>query len=306
MSLTSNLSKRNNPIREWFESKLPNLETFQKDVRTCGDLLLPSPTQVSLNTVGTAFDYRIRYWFDISPTDSLVAAIIGKIIYEADELDLSQLWKLFVLSLEKTLQNTSPVGRELNKTEEILLLRYCWVLALFEEILRGGFGINSPLFTVASTDPNELLSLASDLAIQDLLSLMKIAYKSQLLVKPIDKPILNPTFSGSMFVGGADADLILDGCLIDLKTTKSKTPTRAFLSRKDYYQLIGYVILDFKNEYNISSLSFYLARRGASVTWTVNDFIDQASSGKWSIKKLRKDFLTNFTFFNRIYQDLDE
>ena len=31
----------------------------------------------------------------------------------------------------------------------------------------------------------------------------------------------NPSFAGSRDVGGADADLILDGCLIDIKTTKT-------------------------------------------------------------------------------------
>lgn len=50
---------------------------------------------------------------------------------------------------------------------------------------------------------------------------------------------LNPTFGlASHLVNGADADLLLDGILIDIKTTKNPKFTSSF-----FYQLMGYVIL---------------------------------------------------------------
>jgi hypothetical protein len=51
--------------------------------------------------------------------------------------------------------------------------------------------------------------------------------------------ILNPTFNdASMLVGGADADIILDSTIIDIKTTKDLR-----LERRDLYQLLGYYLL---------------------------------------------------------------
>ena len=51
--------------------------------------------------------------------------------------------------------------------------------------------------------------------------------------------ILNPTFNeASRLVGGADADIIIDDILIDIKTVKYLK-----LSRPDFNQLIGYYIL---------------------------------------------------------------
>ncbi|KKN53025.1 hypothetical protein LCGC14_0606550 [marine sediment metagenome] len=51
--------------------------------------------------------------------------------------------------------------------------------------------------------------------------------------------ILNPTFGGgSKLVGGADADLVVDDMLIDIKTVKKLTFSREYLD-----QLIGYYTL---------------------------------------------------------------
>ena len=84
---------------------------------------------------------------------------------------------------------------------------------------------------------------------------------------------LNPTFGyGSELVGGADADLIVDDTLIDVKTTK-------FLSftQEQYNQLIGYYILSKLGKINeskdipISRIGIYFSRHGILHTISADD-----------------------------------
>jgi hypothetical protein len=90
---------------------------------------------------------------------------------------------------------------------------------------------------------------------------------------------LNPTFGyGSDLVGGADADLIVDGCLIDIKTTKKWS-----LSTDYIYQLIGYYILHRLNEGGINErdtcqikrVGIYFSRHGEMCAWDVNTIISE-------------------------------
>ena len=97
----------------------------------------------------------------------------------------------------------------------------------------------------------------------DILDLKKLIHNTDInLFKPNKKAILNPTFGiGSRLVGGADADLITDNILIDIKVTNEMV-----LKRKYFNQLIGYYILyliggidNFKN-ITIDSIGIYFAR----------------------------------------------
>lgn len=97
--------------------------------------------------------------------------------------------------------------------------------------------------------------------------------------------ILNPTFEGSRLVGGADADLIVEGCLIDIKATVNPLPFKPM----DAYQLISYALLDFEDEYHITSVAVYLARQTMLLSWPVQDFVSLLSDGQSSVESLRRD-----------------
>ncbi|MGH2480861.1 MAG: hypothetical protein ACRDHW_14505, partial [Ktedonobacteraceae bacterium] len=66
----------------------------------------------------------------------------------------------------------------------------------------------------------ELLALPAETWLDDLGALFNLFYSRHqyLLIRP---RVLNPTFAGSGDVGGADADMVVDGCLIDIKTSIS-------------------------------------------------------------------------------------
>lgn len=98
----------------------------------------------------------------------------------------------------------------------------------------------------------------------------------QALIALVDAPtfkarrvcLLNPTFgAASLLVGGADADLLIDGCLIDVKNTKDP-----YLDARDFFQLVGYYLLNGyagttgrsakATVYPVNSLAIYFSRFG--------------------------------------------
>src|SRR5262249_21359892 len=95
--------------------------------------------------------------------------------------------------------------------------------------------------------------------------------------------VLNPTFEGSPDVGGADADLILGDCLVEIKTTLNPCWNRDWL-----YQLLGYVLLDYADHYQIRSIAIYLARQETIVRWPLKDVLTKTADGRaLSLDQLR-------------------
>ena len=80
-----------------------------------------------------------------------------------------------------------------------------------------------------------------------------------------EKAFINPDFGkASRAIGGADADLILDDTLIDIKTSKNLVVEQDYLN-----QLIGYYLLSLiggvngdPNEKPIKNLGIYFSRHG--------------------------------------------
>ena len=92
---------------------------------------------------------------------------------------------------------------------------------------------------------------------------------------------LNPTFGeGSRLVGGADADLVLDGIIIDIKTT-----SKMVFSQQYFKQLVGYYILgmiggvhvgdNYVNGEEREELAIYYSRYGYMFKFRMMDLIDE-------------------------------
>ena len=169
--------------------------------------------------------------------------------------------------------------RDLEQQDEELLARYCIVLALFEEMARPGVGqarISSPLMRHgAQSTVQDLLSIAEDHWVEDLCRLSRMfshAFQDRLS----GEAILNPTFRGSDDIGGADADVIVGKCLMEFKTTVKASIEKL----KGLYQLIGYLLLDYDDEFGIEKLGFYMARQGQTIEWPVADLFGRLMGQK--------------------------
>jgi hypothetical protein len=83
--------------------------------------------------------------------------------------------------------------------------------------------------------------------------------------RPKRRLILNPTFSlGSHLVGGADADIVLDDALLEVKTVKDQVLSVGLVRQMVGYALLAnrYGITGVNDELSVSRLGVYFSRAG--------------------------------------------
>ena len=304
MSLTTELDDRNSPTRIFMERHFPNTRQVVgpanrqlrnvETVRPCGN-----PPWM---TLGTAFDYRARYFFEVTPHEDLVAwrgatrVSDTPIMIQLEEdswygapivgggpsLSKSSI-EAFFENLNEAMPVLNPAGRILSQDEENLLNRYCYVLALFEDPGRGNIRRQSLLFRFQDPSTDELLSLAEPDWIEDL-SALGGRFSKEFAARRSGRAILNPTFDGSADVGGADGDLILDHCLLEFKST-----VKAEIQKLWLYQLLSYTLLDYCDQFQITSAGFYMARQGMTIDWPVEE-LTAALGCPLGLADLRREF----------------
>jgi len=91
-----------------------------------------------------------------------------------------------------------------------------------------------------------------------------------LLAEPV---ILNPVFSQSLLVGGADADFVAGGCLVELKTT-----ARTSMTTNELRQLVTYALLDDIDEHHIRDVALFFIRRPQFLTWNLDKLLTAAGA----------------------------
>ena len=301
MSMTSVLKDRNSKTRAFFEERFPVTKGIIREINaSLRDAKTIRPTEkVPYRTLGTAFDYRMRYHLSVTPSRKLVAykgAIFlpflrlypdehDEILYKLSDWLSNDTIVNFFQNLDVTLTRIRPVGRRLDAGEEELLLRYCVVLALFEECARTLASPNSPLFSQENPTAEDLLQLAQPHWIDDL-NVLTQRMANRFDPEKYGKISLNLTFSGSRDVGGADADLILDGCLLEIKCTiKDK------IEKVQVYQLLGYALLDYDNQYELEKAGFYMARQDWLFVWPIAELLERLRMKPLpALPELRQEF----------------
>ncbi|HKT03469.1 MAG TPA: hypothetical protein VJT31_28410 [Rugosimonospora sp.] len=122
--------------------------------------------------------------------------------------------------------------------------RVCYALALLVELYRALSVEGSRLQRLTATSQAEdLLGLANDDEVADLIAMQALARQHLLPHLPPGPVATGMTFDGSRDLAG-DADLIAGGLLVEFKASRGGTPRkdgtrRASLARTDLYQLIG-------------------------------------------------------------------
>ncbi len=304
MSLTTQLDNSSSPIRKFLEERFPNARAVTSEANALlrkAETIRPSEP-VPWATLGMAFDYRARYYFCVTPSSKLAAwkgalsqwgttwfaeGLTGDIVRVVDQPVES-----FFADLDETLARMARKGRllDLEQQDEELLARYCIVLALFEEFYRSGAGqarISSPLMRHGAQSMVEApLRIAEDHWVEDLCLLSRMFFHA-FHDKLSGEAILNPTFRGSGDVGVADADIIVGKCLMELKTTVKASIEKV----KGLYQLIGYLLLDYDDEFWIEKLGFYMARQGQTIEWPDADLFGRLMGQKTPpLRDLRQEF----------------
>lgn len=277
--LTSHLDNPKSPVRTFIESVTPliaDASGSSKDARAAKRLLgidelpgLATPNNPTANpgTVGAGYDYMVRIL--VAPCDCrrFVAAAGGAGVIALTAGRAEPLVRSFFDSLEGLLNATAPSERELTAAELTLLARYCVVLALLESVFRTK-ALLWELPTGATDAPGKLLEVAKQADVEALVALTNATsgrwggWRQQVAAGTPYQP--NPKFAGSRSVGGADADFVLDGELVEMKTQKELTAATA---RKALLQAAGYALLDWEDTNRIRSVGLFFARHDFRATW---------------------------------------
>jgi hypothetical protein len=268
---------------------------------------------VPWSLLGHAIDYRLRFYFSHENIDHLVACLgaqracgasehLGRsIVFSSrmqgfpEEFEVATLPGYldpsicgdFFASLKKFMLQIQPSRQRLSRTDEDLLLRYCVILGAFEVFFRYGFDERSILLTPHPKQSLvELLAVVEDHWLEDLRNLSWAFYEK--FQSSFDVPtLLGPTFVGSRAVGGADADFIVGNCLIDIKTTINPFKKLPF----SIYQLLGYMLLDWEDNYQIDEVAIYFSRQCFLLKWKLDELIAElAGSDTPSLGELRKEW----------------
>jgi len=291
VSLTSHLDDKTSPIGQFIRQRFSQTGALTKDAnRQLKDTPTLRPVvqageQYPYGTLGAAIDYRVRYAFAITPFHEFVAWH-GAVLLTRSGAYSRGLVQAFFDQLDITVNALQPVGRLLATTDEQTLDRFCIVLSLFEQVFRSSAYVRGPLMLpTVKRNVEELLAIPQVVELDDLGAMFALFYDRchDLLSRP---HVLNPTFAGSLDVGGADADFIVDGCLIDMKATISSQVKADFL-----YQLAGYLLLDYHDVYHITSVGIYMVRQGLLLKWDVSAFLQKLTGDDHtSLGTLRREF----------------
>lgn len=190
-----------------------------------------------------------------------------------------------------------PIGQYGDSPQkEEIFFRHCYIAAQMETIFRSGI---VPRFVCETklNNAEEILSSVPNTCVKDMAyifrSFLKIASSH---FADQSKIVTNPKFDGSYIVGGADGDLIYDGCLIEFKTTKDDK-----LSGQMFHQLLGYYLLDINNSYNINSIGIYSARHATLYKFPIDEIVQFLSDGKYDTAiKAKNYFLQKFAIGSKV------
>ena len=280
MSLTEQLKDSRSPIRAFLDVCFFHFDPFHEPFKKLGPIRFPAGSSVVPQLVGMALDYRVRFsleGFDIFST----TAALGSQRFPW----LSESFLKLANGIEGLNKDWLAQGGRTVTACERNLLKYCYVLALYETLYRSENSTwRSPLFSLKrGAGVRAQLALVPERDLTDLLQLTDVALQTFRIW--VDQPCTqNPSFKGSQLASGADADLIVAGNLIEIKATKQRYEANWIR------QVLVYALLDFDDEYEISEVSIYLARWGELISWELEKMVRIGSGDLFTVATLRESF----------------
>ncbi|GGV20001.1 hypothetical protein GCM10010260_70060 [Streptomyces filipinensis] len=238
--------------------------------------------------LGHTIDYRLRLGLGCGPGGAVAAGVEllsaplpiegapGPRVRRALHTAGTQL----LARLQAHLEGAHRLGEE-------ELTRLCHVAGFYEALYRNGvFSRRRNLLALADehTMLDHLTAAVPAYVLEDIAEQMELAEQPFAGFRrlPAEQRVCGPVFAGSGDLGGADADFIVGGLLIDCKaTTRPHT-----IHRSAVQQLAGYLLLDYDDAYGVDRVGLYLSRQGALITWSVGEFLD-ASGARAPLPRLR-------------------
>lgn len=229
----------NKDVRARFSEEFPKPKFGLKK-----EILAP-PVTKHYRLVGTAFDYLMRFYIKhLNPkaiTEEWVAehaiytfaAMKGGFCYDVNS-------KERYIDPDLMLENDRHLLKKFEDIISIAKINYSKYLEsgiMNDELVRSAILLAQLDFIFREFLIDESIGITNDGDVTDLRKLISLVNQDSFRAKELC--LLNPTFGeASQLVGGADADLVIDNLLIDIKTT-----TKLEFKRDYFNQLIGYYTL---------------------------------------------------------------
>jgi len=298
MSLTSFLNLSD--VKKRFREEFPKPQ-FDID---CA-VLAPPQTQ-RFAQIGTAYDYLLRFclkrkyrfaidhrWIAERALGSplMLLPLSSQVVYTLDEYDnVTQIVK----------KETITIAREIIQKAKFNYCKYMHDGKLSRPLIKSALQLAQldPVYRASHVDDN-----LGNIAKADVDDLNRIITNTDLsLFKAKRVCLLNPTFGiASKLVGNADADLIIDDKLIEIKTTKNLS-----LARREFNQLLGYYFLyrighidGAPKKHKIKHLGIYYSRHNYLHLLDVNDFINERDISafiKWFTARAEQAFPARYRY----------
>jgi hypothetical protein len=237
--------------------------------------LICEPKTKHYSLVGTAFDYLLRFVLETQNNNAKTQKWTAEIAVEA-------------VQGTEDFEHCNAVLGEASDSYR----KYISTKKLDDRIIKASLLLAQldPIFRAGIVDPD--IGKLDKLDIEDLRNLISSTKLG--VFKPRKVCILNPTFGeGSKLVGGADADMVVDDTIIEIKTVKDFK-----LDRRYYNQLIGYYLLSriggidgYDKKLKINNLGIYFSRYATFVTFKISKImkgVDEDEFMSWFRKFAEK------------------
>lgn len=239
-------------------------EYFDKPRLPPGPDMKAPPLTEDYQLVGTAFDYLLRFKVARLNSDKTSPERKHGWVAEAalDRIEDDELKEKAEFDIKEARERRDKFIEKEDVTEE--LLKSAIRLARLDPIFRAGRGKEYIGDEIKTEN------------VEDLKNLIACVPEQEFTAE--NHCLLNPTFGrGSLLVGGADADLIVDNSIIDFKTTKRwRSRRRSFNQLAGYYALFKIDDLEHVDSgIEISILSIYFSRHGVLHNYHVEDLISE-------------------------------
>jgi len=221
--------------------------------------------------VGTAFDYLLRFKLKLinkNASDKTWVAYAGYGRIKEDSLHQQHINAMNIIEEAEKVYGQYTDGLQVIPE----LIRSSLYLAKLDIYFRSGV-LDEDLKSVEKGD------------IEDLNNLYKIINPAEWIAK--ERCLLNPTFgSASAYIGGADADILIDNKLIEVKTVQGFDSYKQFIN-----QLVGYYILNRQDNcqttgVTIQKVGLYFSRYASLQEFSIQEIItDKKADELWEWMK---------------------
>ncbi|MBI2851317.1 MAG: hypothetical protein HYX80_09845 [Chloroflexi bacterium] len=227
----------------------------------CTKSIQVEPSTTSYSLTGTAFDYLMRFWIETLNPNAKTEGWVAE--------DAVELLESGQLPAPASIKRTA---RKMLDSAMVCHSDYLKTCKLNDDIISAAIQLAQldPIYRALAIDPN--MGKVDKAIIDEMRRMLQLAKPEEFTAKSYCA--LNPTFGeASVLVGGADADLIIDDTMIDIKTIKSGK-----MDTGQFHQLIGYFILNHLGGVNgknikINCLGIYFSRYGELVTFSTKNIV---------------------------------